>query len=299
MADVILTCAVTGNITRPDQTPHLPITPRQIADACLEAADAGAAIVHIHVRHPDDGRPSMEVGHYQEVVELITARNRDLILNLTTGPGGRFVPDARDPKVAAPGTSLLPPLARVPHVSALKPEICTLDLNTMNSGDQVVINTPRNTRVMAEAMLAAGSKPEIEIFNPGDLVLARDLMRQVPMPEPAMVSFVLGIKYGWPASVESIQLGKSLLPPGAVWTAFGVGAASFPMVALSALMGGHARVGLEDNIYLEKGELAPSNAALCAKAARILKDLGFGLASPEAARQRLGLSPRSAAIHAA
>lgn len=289
MRDVILTCAVTGNITKPDQTPHLPITPLQIAQSCLEAADAGAAIVHIHVRHPENGRPSMEIAHYREVVERIRERNEDLILNLTTGPGGRYVPDPENPRQAAPGTSLLPPLQRVGHISELRPDIATLDLNTMNSGDQVVMNTPRNTRIMAEAILASGAKPEIEIFNPGDLVLARDHLAKLRFPDPVMFSFVLGVKYGWPAQLESIALGKNLLPPGAVWSVFGVGPHSFPMVALAALMGGHARVGLEDNIYLEKGVLARSNAALCEKAARILTDLGFRLASAAGARGMLGL----------
>ncbi len=291
MRDIILTCAVTGNITKPDQTPHLPITPAQIAQSCLEAAGAGAAIVHIHVRHPDDGRPSMDPAHYREVVERIRERNADLILNLTTGPGGRYIPDPENPRQAAPGTSLLPPLERVGHIAELRPDIATLDLNTMNSGDQVVMNTPRNTRIMAEAILASGAKPEIEIFNPGDLILARDHVAKLKFTDPVMFSFVLGIKYGWPAQLESIALGKSLLPPGAIWSAFGVGPHSFPMVALSALMGGHARVGLEDNIYLEKGVLAPSNAALCEKAVRILRDLGFGIASAGAAREVLGLKP--------
>lgn len=290
MRDVILTCAVTGNITRPEQTPHLPITPAQIAQSSLEAAEAGAAIVHVHVRHPDDGRPSMEVSHYREVVERIRERNQDLIINLTTGPGGRYIPDPDNPRFAAPGSSILPPLERVPHITALKPDIATLDLNTMNSGDQVVMNTPRNTRIMAEAILAAGSKPEIEIFNTGDLVLANDHIAALEIADPILFSFVLGVKYGWPASVESIQLGKSLLPPGAVWTAFGVGVHSFPMVGLSALMGGHVRVGLEDNIYLSKGVLASSNAALCEKAARIVSDLGFRLASATSARRMLAVA---------
>ncbi len=294
MRDVILTCAITGNITRPDQTPYLPITPAEIATSAMEAAEQGAAIVHIHVRHPGDGRPSMEVEHYQEVVERIREVNGDLILNLTTGPGGRFIPDPEDPKLWAPGTSLLPPMDRVPHILSLKPEICTLDLNTMNSGDQVVMNTPRNTHIMAKAMLAVGAKPEIEIFNPGDLVLALDLMKREHFPAPPMFSFVLGIKYGWPASLESIQLGRSLLPEGAVWSAFGVGASEFPIVALAALLGGHVRVGMEDNIYLEKGVLAKTNADLCQKAARILKDLGYGLATPKSARQILGLDHPSA-----
>jgi uncharacterized protein (DUF849 family) len=292
MRDVILTCAITGNITRPDQTPYLPITPEQIAVSALEAAEAGAAVVHLHVRHPEDGRPSMAVEHYQEVVDRIAAVNPDLILNLTTGPGGRYIPDPDNPRQAAAGTTLLPPMDRVGHIVQLQPEICTLDLNTMNSGDQVVMNTRANTRVMAQAMLAAGAKPEIEIFNPGDLVLARELIAAEPFASPTMFSFVLGINYGWPASLESIQLGRSLLPAGAVWSAFGVGASEFPTVALSTLLGGHARVGLEDNIYLEKGVLAKTNAELCTKAVRIISDLGNRPATPTKARQILGLPPR-------
>lgn len=291
MRDVILTCAITGNITRPEQTPYLPITPKQIADSALAAADVGASVVHIHVRHTDDGRPSMETAHYAEVVERIRARNSRLVINLTTGPGGRYIPDPDDPRIAAPGTSLLPPLQRIPHILDLKPAICTLDLNTMNSGDQVVMNTRRNTRIMAQKMLAAGCKPEIEIFNPGDMVLANELLASEAFSGPPLFSFVLGVKYGWPANLESIQLGRSMLPPGAIWSAFGVGPSEFPMVALSSLLGGHARVGLEDNIYLERGVLAKSNAELCVKARRIIEDLGFQLASPEAARERLELPP--------
>ena len=289
MRKVVLTCAVTGNITRPDQTPHLPITPEQIADSCLEAADNGAAVVHIHVRYPDDGRPSMEVDHYREVVERIRVHNEDIILNLTTGPGQRYVPDRDDPRIAAPGTSLLPPLQRVPHVVDLKPEVCTLDLNTMASGDQVIINTPHTASIMAEAVLKAGVKPELELFSSGDVIMATDLMAKHDFGTPLMVSFVMGVKYAWPASIEALQLGLSLLPPGTFWTAFGVGRFSFPMVAQSVLLGGHARVGLEDNIYLEKGVLADGNGALCAKASRIIQDLGCAIATPREAREMLGL----------
>lgn len=288
MRDVILTCALTGNITRPEMTPYLPITPEQIAMSALEAEAAGAAIVHIHVRHPD-GRPSMALEHYAEVVERIRGAGSQLILNLTTGPGGRFVPDDDDPRLAGPGTTLLPPLERIGHVPALRPEIATLDLNTMNSGDQVVMNTPRNVRIMADAILDAGAKPEIEIFNPGDLVLAKALLADGRFGARPMFSFVLGINYGWPASIEAIQLGLSMLPRGAIWSAFGVSRSSFPMVAAATLMGGHVRVGFEDNIYLEKGVLARSNAELCARAARIVRDLGARVATPAAARDILGL----------
>lgn len=159
MADpTIITCAVTGNITSPSQTPYLPITPEQIANACLEATRAGAAIVHIHVRHPD-GRPSMELSHYREVVERLRAADDDVIINLTTGPGGRFIPSEDDPKTAAPGTTLLRPELRVEHIAALRPEICSLDFNTMYSGTSVVINTPRNLAIMADIIQNAGVLP--------------------------------------------------------------------------------------------------------------------------------------------
>lgn len=291
MRDVILTCAVTGNLTTPDQTPYLPITPDQIANSLLEAADTGAAIAHIHVREPETGRPSMELDLYRDVVERIRAKNRSMILNLTTGPGGRFAPRPDNPRVAGEGTTLLPPLERIEHIEALRPEICTLDLNTMNSGAQVVINTPGNVAIMAEAMLAAGVKPELELFDSGDVVLASDLLKQFDFPAPPMASFVLGVKYGFPPRLESIQLAASLLPPDVQWTAFGIGRHAFPMVAQSVLLGGHARVGLEDTVYLAKGQLAPSNAALCTKAVRIIEDLGYQIASPATARKMLGLAP--------
>jgi len=287
MRDIILTCAITGNLTRPDQTPHLPITPTEIAESTLAAAEAGAAIAHVHVRNPDDGRPSMELAHYAETVEHIRRHNDDVILNLTTGPGGRYVPHPDDPRRAGPGTTLLPPLDRVAHIGELRPEICTLDLNTMNSGDQVVMNTRASTAVMAEAILSYGVKPEIELFNPGDALLSEELLAKFPFSAPPLYSFVLGVRYGWPAVVETIQLAKSMLPVGAVWTAFGIGRHAFPMVAQSALMGGHARVGLEDAIYIRKGELATSNAQLCEKASRIIEDLGFHIASTESTRRLL------------
>lgn len=289
MRKVIMTCAVTGNITRPEQTPHLPITPEQVAAACLDAADHGAAIVHVHVRHPEDGRPSMELAHYQEVVERVRSSNDRLILNLTTGPGQRYVPSRDDPAVADPATNLLPPARRVAHVEALRPEICTLDLNTMASGNQVIINTPNTASQMAQRMLAAGVKPELELFGAGDVLMARDLVATIDFPRPLMASFVMGVKYGWPATVEALQLARSLIPEGTLWTAFGVGRDAFPMVALSVLLGGNVRIGLEDTIYLERGVLAPSNGVLCAKAARIVADLGFALAAPEEAREMLCL----------
>ncbi|WP_369664729.1 3-keto-5-aminohexanoate cleavage protein [Variovorax sp. V116] len=284
----ILCCAVTGNITTLAQHPGLPCTPEQIANACIDAGRAGAAIVHIHVRHAD-GRPSMELAHYEEVVQRIRASDVDLVINLTTGPGQRFVPSEHDPKVAAAGTTLMRPEPRVEHVAALRPEICSLDLNTMFSGSSVVINTPANVRKMAALIQEAGTVPELEVFDTGDIHLARDLIAEGTLPEPALFQIVLGVKYGADASPTTLAYLRSLLPEYSRWAAFGIGRQAFPMLAQAFLLGGHVRAGLEDNIYLEKGVLAPDNAALVAKGGRIVRELGGRLASAGEAREILGL----------
>lgn len=286
---VFITCAITGNLTRPDQTPHLPITPEQIARSALEAADAGAAAVHLHVRDPGTGAPSMELALYAEVLDRIRAENREVILNVTTGPGGRFVPSADDPKVAAPGTTLLPPEQRVAHIAALKPDICTLDLNTMVSGSAVVINTPANVRRMAKAIADAGVKPEIELFDSGDIALLHDLVADGTLSGPVLTSFVMGVRYGFQPSPETVLYARSLLPQGAAFTAIGLGRSAFQMAAMSYLAGGHVRVGLEDAVYIERGVLAPSNAALVEKARGIVEALGGTIATAGEARRMLGL----------
>ncbi|WP_374301450.1 3-keto-5-aminohexanoate cleavage protein [Ferrovibrio sp.] len=286
---VIITCAVTGNQTTPEMTPHLPITPEQIAEACLGAAEAGAASVHIHVRDPKTGRPSMEIEYYRDVMDRIRARNRQLIINLTTGPGGRFVPDANDPKLAAPGTTLMRPEDRVAHIALLKPDIATLDLNTMNSGKQVVINTPDNVRRMAAVINNAGVKPEIELFDSGDIALCRDLVSDGTLKGPVLCSVVMGVKYGFQPSPETVLYARGLLPPGTAWTAFGTGRMAFPMVAQSYLAGGHVRVGLEDAVYLGKDVLAESNAVMVEKARGIVESLGGQIATARQAREMLSL----------
>lgn len=285
----IVSCAVTGNITTRQQTPHLPVTPEEIANSCIEAARAGAAIVHIHVRHPD-GRPSMELAHYREVVERLRAAEEDMVINLTTGPGQRFVPSEADPRVAAPGTTLMRPEPRVAHVQALRPELCSLDLNTMYSGSSVVINTPANLAIMAQLIAEAGVKPELEVFDSGDIQLGNHFIEQGRLEASTLFQIVLGVRYGAIATPETLMYMKSLLPPTAPWSAFGVGRWEFPMLAQSWLLGGHVRVGLEDNIYLEKGVLAEGNAALVAKAVRIVRDLGGRIATPAEARDILGLT---------
>ncbi|MGO4413138.1 Uncharacterized conserved protein, DUF849 family [Cupriavidus sp. OV038] len=285
----IITCAVTGNIVTPEQHPGLPVTPAQIADAALEAAEAGAAAAHIHVRDPETGRPSMSLDYYADVIDRIRAKHRSLIINLTTGPGGRFVPDENEPRVAAPGTTLLHPLKRVEHIAALRPDVCSLDLNTMNSGGDVVMNTPANVRKMAGVIRSAGVMPELEIFDSGDLNMALDFIREGVLDGPGLWTFVLGVKYGFAPTPETIFYARNMLPQGAHWSAFGIGRAEFPIVAQAWLAGGHVRVGLEDNIYLEKGVLAPNNAALVAKARDIVKSLGGEIASSSEARTVLGL----------
>lgn len=287
---VIITCAITGNLTRPEQSPYLPITPQQIADSALEAAEAGAAIAHIHVRDPETGRPSMSIDLYRDVMDRIRSRNSKLIINLTTGPGGRFVPSEDDPKIAGPGTTLMAPERRVEHVEILRPEICTLDLNTMNSGGQVVINTPGNIRKMAARMRSAGVLPELELFDSGDCHLARDLIAEGVLQGPPLCTLVLGVKYGFDASPETMLYARDLLPPGSIWTGFGIGRSEFPMVAQAWLLGGHVRVGMEDNLYMSKGVLAKTNAELVTHAADILKSLGATTASSSEARELLKLS---------
>jgi uncharacterized protein (DUF849 family) len=285
-----LTCAITGNITKPEQSPYLPITPQQIADSALEAAEAGAAVAHIHVRDPATGRPSMEIDLYRDVMDRIRAKNRDLIINLTTGPGGRFVPSEHEPKVAGPGTTLMPPEKRVEHIELLRPDICTLDLNTMNSGGEVVINTPRNVRKMAAIMRAVRVLPEIELFDSGDCHLARDMFADGSLEGPALFSLVLGVKYGFNPSPETMMYARGLLPEGAIWSGFGLGRTEFPMVAQAWLLGGHVRVGMEDNLYMSKGVLAKTNAELVAHAVGILKMLGANIASAKEARAMLKLA---------
>jgi uncharacterized protein (DUF849 family) len=230
-------------------------------------------------------------------MERVRAANPDLILNLTTGPGGRFIPSPDDPKTAAPGTTLTTPEARVAHVAALRPDICTLDLNTMNSGAEVVINTPANVRRMAAAIRAAGVLPEIELFDGGDVALLKDLIADGTLAPSPLCSLVLGVRYGFEARPETLFYARDRLPARARFTAFGVGRDAFPFVAQAFLAGGHVRIGHEDAVYLERGVLAPSNVAMVVKARRIVEDLGGRLASTAEARALLGLpaAPRDRA----
>lgn len=286
----IISCAVTGNHTTRDHHPRLPCTTAEIAEACLDAAAAGASIAHIHVRDPESGKPSMELALYRDVVDRIREKNIELVVNLTTGPGARFIPSQEDPSVAAPGSSLTHPHVRVEHIIALKPDICSLDLNTMFSNGSAVINTPQAVTEMAAAIVAAGVKPELEVFDSGDIHLATDLLKRGALPSSPFFQIVMGVKYSASATPATLAYMKSILPEGSIFSAFGTGAAEFPMVAQSFLLGGHVRVGLEDNVYISRGRLARDNAELVEKAARILDDLGGSVATPSQAREILGLA---------
>ena len=290
---IILTCAVTGSADTADKNPAVPVTPEAIAASALDAAKAGAAIVHIHVRDPESGKASMALEHYRRVVGIIRDSGSDVVINLTTGVGARFKPGDENPLEPGEGTNFVAPELRVRHVVELKPEICSLDIATMNSGgvrdDTVMLNTPAHLRVMAEAIKKAGVKPELELFDLGHIMLANDMIARGQIESPAFFQLCLGIEWGAPATPAALQYMTSLLPDGATWGAFGIGREEYRVAAQCVLSGGHVRVGLEDNLYLSRGVLAPSNAALVEKAVDIIETLGENVASPDEARRILSL----------
>jgi uncharacterized protein (DUF849 family) len=293
----VLTCAITGAATRPDQTPYLPITPEQIANSALEAAEAGAAVAHIHVRDVKTGRPSMDINAYRETVERIRERNPALLINLTTGPGAHLVPRPATPFAADLGTKILEAAPRVRHIELLKPDICSMDFNTMHlSGDGVRLNQIRIVKEMIQRVQAVGTKPELEIFDSGDLRLATEMLNEGIIQKPALWQIAMGIKYGWDASSSTLSYACGKLPPDAIWSGFGTGRMQMPMLAQAWIFGGHGRVGMEDNIYLRRGVLAKSNAELVRQAVSLIENLGGSIATPREARQLLGLaSPLSPA----
>lgn len=285
----ILTAAITGNLMTPEISPYLPITPEQIAEQALDAAKAGAAILHLHVRDPETATGAMDLALYRELVERIREQNEDVILNLTTGEGGRFVPSQDNPQVAAPGSTLCVPEKRVAHVEELRPDICTLDFNTMWSGQASVINAPHNLEIMADRIYAAGVKPEVEIFDSGDLHMLKDFINRGVIQSPLMVQMVLGVRFGAVANPETMAFLASQLPEGTEWAGFGIGRMAFPMLAQAFLLGGHCRIGMEDTAYISKGEHCRSNAQLVEKAVSIITSLGGEIACPSEARTILGL----------
>ncbi len=289
--NVIVTCAVTGAGDSTGRSPHVPVTAAQIAASCLEAARAGAAIVHIHVRDPATGAGCRKLEYYEEVVERIRASDVDVILNLTCGMGGKLVLHPEDPSVVVDGTDMATPYQRMEHVDRLRPELCTLDCGSMNFGDGIAINRTADLEIMARHAMAWDVKPELEVFDMGQVGIALKLIARGVVPGDPLFQFCLGIDGGAPAAAESIIAMRAMLPANANWAAFGISQHEMPMAALAVLLGGHVRVGLEDNLYLERGVLA-TNEALVEKAVRIVRDLGAQVLTPAQARQKLKLENR-------
>ncbi|MDE2359694.1 MAG: 3-keto-5-aminohexanoate cleavage protein, partial [Betaproteobacteria bacterium] len=270
------------------KNPAVPVTPAQIAQAAIDARNAGATIAHIHVRDPKTGLASQNVDYYRETVERIRAASCDILINLTTGPGSRFVPSDDNPAVGGPGTTMTPPLARVRHVVELRPDICSLDVGSMNFGETGFVNTPQHLRTMAKAIADAGVKPELEVFEPGHILLARKLIEDGYLARPPLFQICLGIPWGSPATADSMMFMRGLLPADAIWAAFGISRMEFPMLAQALILGGHVRVGLEDNLYLEPGVLASGNAPLVERAVQVIRLLGSDVATPQEAKSILG-----------
>lgn len=285
----ILTCAVTGGDDTGFKFASVPVSPEQIATASIEACKAGAAIAHIHVRNPETGKPSMELALYREVVERIRASGSDVLINLTTGPGARFMPGDEGVNTFAQGSNLQPPSVRVQHIVELKPDICSLDMGTLNFGKGTLVNVPKHIEAIAAEIRKSGVRPELEVFDTGHVALALDMIKRGLIDDKPLFQAVLGVPWGAPATGETMMLFKTLFPHGSPWAAFGIGREEFPMLAQSLVLGGHVRVGLEDNLYLGKGVLAPDNASLVRRAVEIIRNLGGEPASPAEARGMLGL----------
>ncbi len=291
---VVISCAVTGGADSAHMSPHIPVTPAQIAAEVLAARAAGAAIAHIHVRDPATGKPSRDLALYREVVARIRDAGSDVLVNLTTGPGARVTPNDADPSRLGEGSNLVPPEERVAHVLELRPDLCSLDVATMNFGQHAMVNVPRHLEAMARLIREGGVKPELEVFDLGHVALAARMVGEGHFAAPPFLQLCLGIPWGAPATAEAMLAMRGGLPPGAVWSAFGISRHEFPMVAQAVVLGGHVRVGLEDNLYLERGVLAPGNAALVERAATIVRAIGASVATPEEARALLGIGEQPA-----
>ncbi|NKB76204.1 MAG: 3-keto-5-aminohexanoate cleavage protein [Gammaproteobacteria bacterium] len=285
---VILTCAVTGGHNNQNKHPNYPITPKQIAEDCVSAGKAGAAIAHIHVRDPDTGMRSGDLALFEEVCDRIKASGSDILINLTTSEGARFNPGKEKPGVGGPGTTLISPLDRLTHIEVLRPDICTLDVGTFNFGETIFVNTPEHLRIMATRIKELGVKPEMEVFEPGHIMFAHSLIEQGYIEGLPMFQLCLGIPHASPATPEILSVMKNLLPKDSNWSAFGISRWQFSIVAQAASQLGNCRVGLEDNLYMNKGEFA-SNVQLVERAVRIIREIGREPATPDQAAQILGI----------
>jgi uncharacterized protein (DUF849 family) len=292
---VIVTCAVTGNAPFNPKHPAMPVTPAQIAASCLEAAKAGASVVHIHVRDPETGKGSRDPRLFKEVVDRIRSSGVDIVINLTCGLGAFLMPDPEDESRALPESDVLPAAERMRHLEQCLPEIASLDITTGNQVEGpmefVYLNTTRTLRAMAKRFQELNVKPELEVFSAGDILFGNALAKEGLVGGPPFFQMVLGVLWGAPASAQTMLYQSSLMAPGAVWAAFGIGRDQMPMLAQSALLGGHVRVGLEDNLYLSRGVFA-TNGQLVERARAIIENIGMQVATPDEARQILALKPR-------
>jgi uncharacterized protein (DUF849 family) len=291
---VIVTCALTGAGDTTGRSEHVPVTPEEIAQDAIEAARAGASVVHIHVRDVETGQGSRDVALYREVVRLVRDSDVDPVINLTAGMGGDLFLDPGEPTKQLPGTDLVSGLERLAHVEELRPEICTIDCGSLNFGEgsQVFISTPDMLREGAARIKELGVKPEMEIFDTGNLWFANIMVEEGLIAAPPLYQLCMGIPYGAPVNAGLLQAMVNMLPQGAQWTSFAIGRDQLPWVAQSVLLGGHVRVGLEDNLYLSKGVKA-TNAQLTERAIQIVNDLGSSVATPDEAREILQLEKKA------
>ena len=293
--DVFITCAVTGSGDTVSKSDLVPITPEQIADSAIEAAKAGAAVVHCHVRDPETGAPSRDVKLFREVTDRIRAADVDVVLNLTAGMGGDLtLGSVEQPLPPDPaGTDMAGATERLAHVAECLPEICTLDCGTMNfgEGDYVMTNTPAMLRAMAQGMKDLGVKPEIEAFDTGHLWLAKQLVKEGLIDDPVLVQLCMGIPWGAPDDMQTLGAMVNAIPEGWVYSGFSIGRNELPYVAAMALHGGNVRVGLEDNLFLSRGVKA-TNAQLVQRAVTILEGMGAKIMGPDAVREKLKLTKR-------
>ncbi|MBI1383452.1 MAG: 3-keto-5-aminohexanoate cleavage protein [Rhizobiales bacterium] len=294
--EVFVTCAVTGAGATTDKSDKVPVTPAEIAASAIEAAKAGAAVVHLHVRDPATGAGSRSVALYKEAVDRIRSSGVDAVINLTAGMGGDLVLGSpeRPLPLKEKGTDMAGAEERLAHVAELLPEICTLDCGTMNflaGGDYIMVNSVDMLRAMAKRIKELGVKPECEVFDTGHLWQVKDLMREGLIDSPALIQLCMGIPYGAPADTNTFMGMVNNLPPGSIWSSFAIGRMQMPWVAHSALAGGNVRVGLEDNIYLSRGVLA-TNGQLVERAVTILEAMGATVIGPADVRKRLALTKR-------
>jgi len=288
--EVIVTCAVTGAGDTLGKHPEVPVTPEQISNAAIAAAKAGASVAHIHVRDPETGLGSRDVNLFKEVVERIRDSKTDVVINLTAGMGGDWVPSEENPSMPGPGTDMIGPEERLAHVKEIHPEICSLDCGTMNfgNGNEIYISPPGYLREMASMIQEWGVKPELEVFELGQIRFAKQMIKEGLINEPPMFQICLGIPWGAEQTVDSMKVMKDELPTNASWASFGIGRMQMPMAAAAVAMGGNVRVGLEDNLYLEKGVLA-SNDQLVTRVIEIIQRMGSRVLSPQETRDKLKL----------